>query len=415
MQEAITQKEIRSTLAAKLPFHMVPHHVAIISELPRTSTGKVDRKSLPMIDRIRPDLESPPEPPATQIEEELAGIWEYIFQMDGIGVTDNFFDLGGDSLMAVELFVEIEKVFGRRFPISLLIQASNIRQQARLVQEFQQVDPWLPLVEFNAGGSHVPLFCFAGKGGNPIKFRQMALGLGEEQPVYFLQSRGLSGMEMPFSSVEEIASDYLRAIRKVQPHGPYRLLGSSFGGKVAYEAARQLNIEGETVDFVMMLDTYATGYPVYRKSPSKLLRRLRKGYGYLEKHWQSLSRGDWKERKNYIKYYWDLIPVTFQEQRQRRRFLNEEKQRYSAIPDALKIVERSNLKASKQYRTPPFPGRVVLLRAAVQPVGIVEDDSLGWSGTEIGELMIHSVEGHHGNLLMPPYVNQVVDILNQYL
>lgn len=415
MRETITQKEIRSTLAAKLPIHMIPHHVAIISELPRTSTGKVDRKSLPMIDKIRPDLASPPEPPVTQIEEELAGIWEDIFQMDGIGVTDNFFDLGGDSLMAVELFVEIEKVFGRRFPISLLIQASNIRQQAKLVQEIQQADPWLPLVEFNAGGTHLPLFCFAGKGGNPIKFRQLAVDLGEEQPVYFLQSRGLSGMELPFSSVEEIAADYLRAIRRVQPHGPFRLLGSSFGGKVAYEAARQLHIEGEPVDFVLMLDTYATGYPLYIKPPSKLWRRIRKGVGYFEKHWQSLRQGDWIERKNYLKYYWDLIPVIFQERRQRRRLANEEKERYTAMPDALKIVESSNLKASRQYRTPPFPGRVVLLRALVQPVGIVEDDSLGWSETEIGELMIHNVEGHHGNLLMPPYVNQVVEILSQYI
>ena len=411
----ITPEHIRNTLAAQLPIHMVPHHVAIVSQFPRTSTGKVDRQLLPSIQKIRPNLTSPPDPPATPTEEELTGIWEYIFQMDGIGVTDNFFDLGGDSLLAVELFVEIEKVFGRRFPISLLIQASNIRQQAKLVQEIQQVDPWSPLVEFNAGGSHLPLFCFAGKGGNPIKFRQLAMDLGEDQPVYFLQSRGLSGMELPFSSVEEIAADYLRAIRRVQPHGPYRLLGSSFGGKVAYEAAHQLNTEGEPVDFVMMLDTYATGYPVYLKSPSKLLRSIRKGFGYLEKHWQSLSRGDWEERKNYLKYYWDLIPVSFQERKQRRRLEYDEQARYSAMPDALKTVERSNIKASKLYRTPPFPGKVVLLRAAVQPTGIVEDDSLGWSDTEIGELLIHCVEGHHGNLLMPPHVNQVVDILNQHL
>jgi acyl carrier protein len=258
----LTPGEIRTSLASRLPLHMVPHQVILLAEFPKTSSGKVARRSLPIPDMERPALPDAPEAPATTTEETLAAIWGEIFQMDGIGVTDNFFDLGGDSLQAVELFVEIEKAFSRRFPISLLIQASNIRQQAVLVEKIQEQDPWLPLVEFNPDGDRLPLFCFAGKGGNPIKFRQLAMSLGADQPVYFLQSRGLSGQDRPLKRVEDIAADYLQAIRLVQRKGPYRLLGSSFGGKVAYEAAYQLDRDGEKVDFVMMLDTFATGYPI---------------------------------------------------------------------------------------------------------------------------------------------------------
>lgn len=407
--------DLRRLLAEKLPRYMLPHQVILMSEFPKTTTGKVDRTALPSVDMSRPDLQNALEPPATEVEKQLVGIWKKLFQMDSIGVTDNFFDLGGDSLLAVELFVEIEKAFHRRFPISLLIKASNIRQQAEFILRLQQDDPWLPLVEFNSSGNQVPLFCFAGKGGNPIKFRQMAINLGENQPVYFLQARGLSGEDVPLASVEEIADDYVHAMRRVQADGPYRLLGSSFGGKVAFEVGSILSRQGETIDFVMMLDTYGPGYPVSLKNWSKAARQLRKAIIYFRKHWQSLTQGNWRDRKAYFRYYKDLVPVLIQSRRQDRQRRAEEKKRQDALPGTLKLVEQTNLQASRQYHPGSFPGKVVLLRATQQPPYIEDNYALGWEKVEIGELKVHPVDGHHGNLLVPPSLNAVVDILQAYI
>jgi thioesterase domain-containing protein len=128
-----------------------------------------------------------------------------------------------------------------------------------------------------------------------------------------------------------------------------------------------------------------------------------------------LRHGDWQERTQYLKYYWDLIPVILQERKKIHRQKSETRERQAALPEEIKLVEQTNVQASRRYHPRPFPGRVVLLRAKEQPANIVEDITLGWEKAQVGEFLIHGVEGQHGNLLMPPYVNGVVEILKQYL
>jgi amino acid adenylation domain-containing protein len=406
---------IRRALATRLPGHMIPGQFVFVEDFPRTISGKIDRQRLPDPERSRPDLSHPVEPAQGEMETRLVLIWERVLDLTGIGVTDNFFDLGGDSLLAVELFIEIEKTFGQNLPISLLLEAGTIRQQAEMLKTVGDRDTWQPLVAFSPEGRQIPLFCFAGKGGNPIRFRQLASGLGADQPVYFLQSRGLSGMEAPLASIEEIAADFIKAIRQVAPRGPYRLLGSSFGGKVAYEVACQLMQAGEQVAFVMMLDTFAPGYPQYLKRRPRLVEKLRDYWEYLSKHWHSLRVGSAEDRRAYLGYYFDLVPLYLARWRQKRRPEREARQRARLLPAAYQKVEAANVRASRLFVPAPFPGCVILVRASQQPPGIVPDPTLGWGKFDIETLEIHQVDGHHGNLLMPPQVNQVAEILKPML
>ena len=412
---ALTADAIRQSLAERLPAYMIPGQFVFVDEFPRTSSGKIDRQGLPYPDRSRPVLSHQVVAVAGSVEEQLVAIWQRALNLEGVGVTDNFFDLGGDSLTAVELFIEIEKAFGRRLPISLLLEAGTIRQQAAMLETATELDPWQPLVAFNQHGSQPPLFCFAGKGGNPIRFRQLAAGLGADQPVYFLQSRGLSGSETPLGSVEAIAADYIQSIQTMSPTGPYRLLGSSFGGKVAYEAACQLAREGRQVEFVMMVDTFAPGYPLYMEPRSRFLLKLEELREYLSKHWHSLREGNPEDRREYLKYYFDLVPLYVQKWRHKRQLKAEVRRRQQSLPSPYRRVEAANVNASRQFKPAAYPGLVILLTARQQPSGIVEDRSLGWDRYEIGELRIHQVEGHHGNLLMPPFVSQVSEILEQVI
>ena len=412
---ALTADAVRRSLAERLPAYMIPSQIVLVDEFPRTSSGKIDRQSLPDPDRSRPVLSHQAVAADSSVEERLVDIWQRVLNLEEVGVTDNFFDLGGDSLMAVELFIEIEKAFGRRLPISLLLEAGTIRQQAVMLESASERDPWQPLVAFNQQGSQPPLFCFAGKGGNPIRFRQLAVNLGTDQPVYFLQSRGLSGSETPLGSVEAIAADYLKSIQTVAPIGPYRLLGSSFGGKVAYEAACQLAREGRQVEFVMMLDTFAPGYPQYVKPRSRIMHILEEAREYVSKHWHSLKEGSPEDRREYLKYYLDLVPLYIQKWQQKRELKAEAIRRQQSLPTAYRRVEAANVSASRLFKPAPYSGLVVLLRARQQPAGIVEDPYLGWGRYEIGDLRVHQVEGHHGNLLMPPFVDQVREILEQVI
>jgi phthiocerol/phenolphthiocerol synthesis type-I polyketide synthase E len=186
---------------------------------------------------------------------QLTRIWQELLGIDSIGVDQNYFDLGGDSSLAVHLFVQIERVFKVKLPLATLFDAPTINELAQVLRSEASPSGWSPLVPIHTGGSRPPFFCAHGAGGNVLIYRDLARRLGADQPFYGLQSPGLDGSCEPLTRIETMAALYLKEIRKVQPHGPYFLGGYCLGGTVAFEIAQQIQAQGERVALLALFDT----------------------------------------------------------------------------------------------------------------------------------------------------------------
>jgi phthiocerol/phenolphthiocerol synthesis type-I polyketide synthase E len=186
---------------------------------------------------------------------ELVRIWQQLLGVESVGVDQNYFDLGGDSVLAVHLFAEIEKVFKVKLPLATLFEAPTIQELAEILRSDAPSNGWSPLVTIQNSGSRPPFFCIHGAGGNVLIYRELSENLGSDQPFYGLQSQGLDGSYPPLTRIEDMAALYVKAIRRRQPHGPYLLGGYCGGGLIAFEVAQQLQSEGEEIALLALLDT----------------------------------------------------------------------------------------------------------------------------------------------------------------
>ncbi|MBV9483438.1 MAG: alpha/beta fold hydrolase [Acidobacteria bacterium] len=192
---------------------------------------------------------------ASQIIDRLTPIWQRILQCPQIGVDDNFFDLGGDSSLALQLFDEIAEVFGRELPPVTIYYASTLSTLAALL-EGSNPPRFSPSVLLKPGAAEPAVFITHGLGGTVMDFFQVIKNMKTPHPIYGMQARGIDGIDAPFDRIEDMATFYVEAVRKIQPHGPYLLVGYSLGGLVTLEMARQLSGTGEKIALLAMLDSY---------------------------------------------------------------------------------------------------------------------------------------------------------------
>ncbi|MCC5992571.1 MAG: SDR family NAD(P)-dependent oxidoreductase [Rhodobacteraceae bacterium] len=263
----------------------------------------------------RPDLGGDYVAPRNDVERTLAHMWQDLLGISQIGVEDDFFDLGGHSLIAVRLFAQVRKHWAVSFPISELFQTPTIAALGARIAEAAGIDAdaggsavprqaarprFRYLVPMHQGDdtSETPFFLVAGMFGNVLNLRHLALLLGRERPFYGLQARGLLGDDAPHDSIVEAAADYIAEMRQVQPHGPYALGGFSGGGITAYEIARQLEGLGEEVAIVVLLDTPLPQRPVLGRADKvmiKLAELRRHGPRYLLEWWR--ARKAWQRHQ----------------------------------------------------------------------------------------------------------------------
>ncbi|MGH9763717.1 MAG: thioesterase domain-containing protein, partial [Blastocatellia bacterium] len=259
-------REWQEFLAARLPEYMAPSLYVLLPELPLTPNGKLDMSLLPPPETNTGKLSSPDYvAPRDALEEQLAQIWENVLQVSPIGATSNFFDLGGHSILAVRLMAQVQKRFGQELPLNSLIRASTIEDMAKLVREQTGSLDWSPIVELNHSGSKRPFFCVHPVGGNVLRYRDLARYLGEDQPFYGLEAPGLADDRNHYVLIENLASYYIDAIKRIQATGPYLLGGHSFGGLVAFEMSQQLASEGQKVGLLALIDTPS---PLYIDKPT---------------------------------------------------------------------------------------------------------------------------------------------------
>jgi amino acid adenylation domain-containing protein len=248
--------ELRSWLKARLPDYMLPAAIAVLHEFPLSSNGKIDRRALleRPLDTGARTTASGYTPPRDNLELRLVQCWGRLLDVSPIGVLDNFFEIGGDSLLAIRLVNNIQREFGIKLPLHSLFQHGTIERLAALLRRTATPSTWSPLVCLQHRGPKTPLFFVHAAGGIVFRYLQVAALLGTERPFYGLQARGVEPGDPFYANIEEMAADYVAAIRTVQPTGPYLLGGWSFGGTVAFAMARILEKAGQSVPLVIMVD-----------------------------------------------------------------------------------------------------------------------------------------------------------------
>jgi amino acid adenylation domain-containing protein len=248
---------LRRFLLERLPAYLVPSAFVMLDTMPLNANGKADLSALPP----PPDRAPRPQPflaPRSPLEHQIAGIWEGLFGIAPIGASDDFFDLGGDSLLAAALVSAIEETCGRSLAPSALLEAPSVGAlAAALLREDRAFDE--PLTVLRASGARAPLFFVHNDHGRGLYTHALGRALDPDRPVYAIHLHGLGTRPLP-DSVEAIAADRVRAVRAAWPRGPYVLGGHCYGGIVALEMARQLRAAGERVEAVVMIDTPAPAW-----------------------------------------------------------------------------------------------------------------------------------------------------------
>jgi enterobactin synthetase component F len=229
----------------------------VLDSLPLTPSGKLDRKALPAPERG--DRRAHAEP-VTETERKLAALWQQVLKAGPVGLHDNFFEIGGDSLNAAEMAAIFPDWFQIQLPLGSLFESPTIAALAPLIERLSSehtgpLNVVLPLRKVD-GTMQRPLFCIHPIIGVSMGFSSLLRFLEPTIPVYGLQSRGLqTGASLP-DSIEEIAADYLDQIRQIQPEGPYRLVGRSLGGLIGHAIAEQLRSNGSLVELLVMIDSH---------------------------------------------------------------------------------------------------------------------------------------------------------------
>jgi acyl carrier protein len=295
--ETLNTAQIKSSLAEFLPEHMIPGDFIVLDSLPLNPNGKVDRARLPDPDSFTDQNRARGIPPETFLQKDIAAIWGDVLGIDNIYISDNFFDLGGHSLMAVKLFARIKSKTGIDLPLATLFGSPTLRDlvteielesgtrshskketppgfekaissdnRAAHLKPLAAVNRWDVIVPIRADGSLPPLFLLHAVFGNILNYAAVLPFLDARQPLYAVQAVGLDGLSRPFKDFDKMIDFYTLEVQKIQPKGPYQLAGLSLGGVLALELGHSLQKQGEEIRFLGMFDSLEP--PVFSKTLS---------------------------------------------------------------------------------------------------------------------------------------------------
>lgn len=353
------------------------------------------------------------------IELRLINIWEKLFRMSPIGTEDNFFELGGDSLLAIQMVYEIENSFQFSLPVTRLIETPTISGLTRHVIQYKQSLKNEILVPFHLkrpSSDHPIFFCVHGITGGVLDYRPLALALGDEQPFYAIQAKGLSKNVQTDESIESLAASYIQAIKSVQPFGPFYLGGYCFGGIVAFEMGRQLLAAGEEIRLLAIFDGYP---PSFNPKRSKLLNEWLFAFNFLRnlpfwiRDYFQLSKLDRRYKNRRIarvlgKRFTRLMGFDIGLDR------HDVVDNASSLAEQYQNVVESNIQAMRNYHIKPFHGRIALFRSLGRIPGQIDKSGRGWRKLA-ARVDVQMIPGGHKILLKEPNVRILADKLKAYL
>lgn len=401
---------LRDFLLDRLPDYMVPSAFVRMERVPLTANGKVDYAALPVPGPTSRDTEQAHVAPRDRGEQQLVGIWEEVLEMAPIGVHDDFFSLGGDSLLAVSLAVQIERQFRKSVPVAILFRNPTIEKLAHWLRD-SAAAAWSALVPLRATGTKTPFFCVAGGGGNALCFHQLARKLPPDRPFYGLQAVGLDGQRAPLRHVEDMAAEYIKEIRAVQARGPYLLGGHCFGAWIAFEMAHQLQQQGAEIGLVVVIDAPA---PLPR--PAHPAHDLVDQAAWIARFGRVLSEATGKDLGV------DHTVLRLQGPDAQLDYFRERLEAGAILPPDTPIAQVRGLlqvfvQNSKAHYAPQalHPAPLALFRAAEchpdydytgaeEPGVATAESALGWRPFSSAAMPVYLVSGNHITMLSEPHV-----------
>jgi amino acid adenylation domain-containing protein len=379
--DALSQTSLLDFLRANLPEVMVPTEIAMVTELVATPHGKLD-PGQPTELRAYPSPQT-----GDPLSQQLVGIWQQVLGRPGIAAQDNFFDVGGNSLLALELFTKIEAATGVRLSPNTLFVAPTIRLLAsRIRSRHPGANPLLIPIE--TSGSAAPFYCIHGFGGDLLGYSGLARGMSPDQPFYGVRASGLEPGEHPDETIEAMGARYLAAIRSHQPEGPYHLGGYCFGGVVAFEMARQLEAAGQPAGLLAIIEGYA---PV-RRAATAIWRNPRAALFFGRNLWY-LAADKWRYRGRN----------------------GHPDSSVSKLPVWRQDLLRRHLRALENYVPGDYHGPAALFQVRRSSVRHGAFPRRGWDRIIHGELSEHTLQGAHFNFLEVPHVDSLIAELRQAL
>lgn len=391
------RETVISFLKSKLPDYMIPTLWMELDELPLTSNNKIDKKTLPDFD-AEEQLKDKYVAPRNQSEKFIASIWQEVLKIKEVGVYDNFFDIGGHSLLAVQIMSRIENKTGKKFPIAILFKYPTIESLNGFIQDSTAVT-WKSLIPIKPSGNKMPIYIVHGIGLNVLNFSSLAALMDSEQPVFGLQARGLDGIEEPLDNLAGIAQQYVDEILEHNPGGPYAIAGYSIGSFIAFEMARHLLAMGREVKMVGIFDMDAEvsvmNKPWLALLPFKIKRYLPKFMGGHKSVFKQLA------------YLAQINSAALSH----KLGIKNKPEFYVFLEE----LQKKHELALKKYQITPLNIGIHLFKAKVSIHYNDDDEYLAWKKYAMGGVNRYMVPGEHETMLVSPNVSEFATILQSAL
>ena len=414
----VDSNELRDFVRRELPAYMVPRQVEVLRALPITPAGKVDRQAL-----IKRASELPKKEPMPGVNDplqtQLLHIWSEILKVPVTDPSSDFFMLGGDSLMAVRLFTEIERELGMQCMPQEFFKKPTVEALAQTIREHDGTDFKAPLVKLAEGRANVrPLFVAPTVSGLVADYFHLADALGDIVPMYGLQMRGIRSGETIHDNLRDAARFYVQRMREVQPEGPYSILGFSAGGTVGLAIAEELHEQGEQTDFLGMLDSVPPNIEIASPftSPRRMWRfsrtfidRIRE---LLEGH--SVFRNFIKRSVPASQRIWAHVWPSAKEPEIEVVALFE-RAGVSELTSEEASRMQAHLNTTSEFRAQGYPIDIVLIRSKHAPLEGPYEKDLGWNQAVSGNIQVESVSVRHYDMVAKSKLKPVADMVRRYL
>lgn len=399
-----TPLQLRIFLTNKIAPFKIPNCISVVDKIPRGPMGKVQRrllyrhaqelacKSSSSTNLNGPDIDYP----WTKTEEKLACIWKKLLNIEVVGINDDFFELGGNSLLAAILATEIEQTFGKNIPLNTIIEQRTIQQYAAvLCEEAAASSHFQFLVTIKPGGTRSPLFLIHAIDGEIFAYRKLAAYLVSDQPVYGLWfNRKATSLRYPIQ-ISDLAHNYIQELRLIQPQGPYYLAGHSLGGLIAYEISIQLQAQKQNVALLAMFDTWT----LPKNKPLHIWKRCKKSF------------------HKYSSVPFNKILLYSQEKlmqelgRIQRKILKMYRNKATPPPNPSELPSKTLLwSALRSYLPNRYDGTITYFKSEDHD-GHSADSLSEWSKLAT-EIRVFQAPGKHVNMIIEPHVQELAGKLN---
>ncbi len=394
---------LREHLTAGLPSYMVPSDFVRVEALPQTPNGKLDRKALPYIHSRQEREDTEYIAPHDDLEEQLTAIWESLLKVKPISTTADFFEIGGHSLLAAQLFAKMEKILGISLPLATLFRVSTLGGLAEEIRRTGRKPVWRILEPIQPHGDQPPLFLIHGGEGNVLLYRDLARHLGPNRPVYGVQSEGLFSDQEYHPRFETLASRYIQEIQSVQPEGPYYFGGYCMGGTITLEMALQLQNQGHKVGLVILLETYNI------QELGRAANKLFSSWNRVLNLWFHFKNMQHLDPRNKWKFFLQKAQTEISRMKTgmniglsslaNRRCRGDKNSPHSPHLS----VNQANEKAQTEYIPRKYAGRVLLFKPKTFFAGH-EREYFGWHDILGESLKIETINIYPRGMLIEPYV-----------